>query len=108
MPGQMELYCSDDSIRKIINRFNTVQWQICAICLNDSTHINDPGKFISVILSSLMAMINLEITQINVLSKIDLLSTKDLPFSLDYFEELPNLKYLVDLLDVREVFLLFF
>jgi len=54
-----------------------------------------------------MAMINLEITQINVLSKVDLLSTKDLPFSLDYFEELPNLKYLVDLLDVREVFFIF-
>ena len=47
-----------------------------------------------------MAMINLEITQINVLSKMDLLP-KDLPFRLDYFEELPDLKHLVDLLDVR-------
>ncbi|KAF7637123.1 GPN-loop GTPase 2 [Meloidogyne graminicola] len=98
MPGQMELYCSDDSVRKIINWFNQMHWQICAVYLNDSTYINDSGKFISVILSSLMSMINLEMTQINVLSKVDLLSN-DLPFELDYYQELPDLKHLLDLLD---------
>lgn len=52
-------------------------------------------------------MINLEVAQINVLSKIDLLPD-DAPFRLDYFEELPNLRHLVELLDVLIIHSLFY
>jgi len=48
-------------------------------------------------------MINLEVAQVNVLSKVDLLP-EDAPFRLEFFEELPNLKHLADLLDVCPIF----
>ena len=44
-------------------------------------------------------MVKLETTQINVLSKIDLFPD-DAPFRLDYFEDLTNLKFLADILEV--------
>lgn len=102
MPGQMELYTSDDSVRKIIEQFGKWNSRLCAVHLTDSIYIADPGKFISVVLSALTIMINLETPQINVLSKSDLIP-KDAPFSPDYFELLPDLRYLVDLLEDHPV-----
>ena len=58
MPGQLELYTCDDSIRKILAQFEKWKWCLCAVHLNDSTHASDPGKFISVVLSTLAAMVN--------------------------------------------------
>jgi len=98
MPGQLELYCSTDSIQRTAQQFSKWHWQICAVHFSDSTYVNDVGKFVGVVLSSLSAMINLEMPQLNVLSKVDLLPD-DAPFRLDYFEELPNLRYLTDCLD---------
>uniref|UniRef100_A0A914H3S7 GPN-loop GTPase 2 n=1 Tax=Globodera rostochiensis TaxID=31243 RepID=A0A914H3S7_GLORO len=98
MPGQLELYCSEDSIKRIVAQFSSWGWHICAVHLSDSTYANDPGKFVSVLLSALSAMVNLEVSQINVLSKVDLLPDSA-PFRLEYFEELPNLKHLTDCLN---------
>lgn len=101
MPGQLELYNSDDSIAKIVRQFDKWGWRFCAVHLSDSMYCSDPGKFIAVILSALSIMVNLEIGQINVLSKTDLLGRgEELPYGFDFFERLPDLKYLVHLLDV--------
>uniref|UniRef100_A0A915DEX4 GPN-loop GTPase 2 n=1 Tax=Ditylenchus dipsaci TaxID=166011 RepID=A0A915DEX4_9BILA len=70
MPGQLELYNSDDSITNVIQQFNRWQWRICAIHLSDALYASDPGKFISVVLCALSIMVNLEVAQINVLSKL--------------------------------------
>lgn len=100
MPGQLELYNTDDSVAKIVRQLEKWGWRLCAIHLSDSVYCSDPGKFISVILSALSIMINLEMGQINVLSKTDLLSGQDLPYDFEFFEQLPDLKQIVRLLDV--------
>jgi len=98
MPGQLELYTCDDSMRQIVEQFRKWKWNLCAVHLNDSIYASDPGKFISVVLSSLIVMVNLELPQINVLSKVDSIPS-DAPYNLEYFEQLPDLKYLAQLLD---------
>ncbi|KAI1728895.1 ATP binding protein [Ditylenchus destructor] len=98
MPGQLELYNSDRSISDIITTFGKWQWRLCAVHLSDSLYVSDPGKFISVVLCALSIMVNLEVAQVNVLSKVDLLSP-DIPYNLEFFEQLPDLKQLVRLLD---------
>lgn len=49
-------------------------------------------------------MVNLEVPQVNVLSKADLLPS-DLPYDIDFFQQLPDLKYLIDLFDVSRLLL---
>lgn len=102
MPGQLELYNSDDSVRKIVDELTKKGFRLCAVHLSDSMHCSDVGKFVAVIFSALSIMINLEIAQINVLSKSDLLQ-ENLPFDLSFFEELPDLRYLTDRLEVSKI-----
>jgi GTPase SAR1 family protein len=99
MPGQLELYSSDDSISRITTQLTQWGFRLCAVHLSDSMYCSDAGKFVAVILSALSIMVNLEVPQINVLSKADLMPT-DLPYNAEFFQELPDLKYLVDLFDV--------
>lgn len=100
MPGQLELYNSDDSISRITSQLTRWNFRLCAVHLSDSLYCSDAGKFVAVILSALSIMINLEVPQINVLSKADLLPT-DLPYGVEFFQELPDLKYLLDLFGVN-------
>lgn len=44
-----------------------------AVNLVDSHYCHDPGTFVSVLLTSLATMVQMELPHINVLSKIDLL-----------------------------------
>jgi len=99
MPGQLELYNSDDTITKLIAQFTKWEWRLCAVHLSDSVFITDAGKFVSMILAALSIMINLEVPQLNVLTKADLIDTEKLPYEFKFFEELPDTQYLADLLD---------
>ena len=47
--------------------------QLVAVHLVDSHYCSDPGKFISVLLTSLSTMVQLELPHINILSKVDLM-----------------------------------
>ncbi|VDN03719.1 unnamed protein product [Thelazia callipaeda] len=98
-PGQLELYSNDDCITSIIHSMEKWGYRLVAVHLSDSLYCSDIGKFISVLLSALSVMINLECTQINVLSKQDLLRIDDLPYNFDFFEQLPDVQRLTDLLD---------
>lgn len=100
MPGQLELYNSDDSITRLIQQFTKWDWRLCAVHLSDAVYISDAGKFVSIILAALSIMVNLEVPQINVLTKADLIDPNRLPYDFKFFEELPDTKYLADLLDV--------
>ncbi|KAI6178313.1 GPN-loop GTPase 2 [Aphelenchoides besseyi] len=102
MPGQLELYNSDDSITKITRQLQAADCRLCAVHLSDSMYCSDAGKFVAVILSALSITINLELPQVNVLSKADLLPS-DLPYNADYYRQLPDLKHLTDLLDDHPV-----
>ncbi len=70
--------------------------------LVDSHYCSDAGKFISVLLTSLVAMLQLGLPHVNVLSKVDLIEQYGpLPFNLDFFTEVLNLSHLVEQLEVR-------
>ena len=88
-PGQVELYTHNNAMRSITAQllkrgikvhFNIIlylimyhSFQLVAVHLVDSHYCSDPGKFISVLLTSLSTMLQLELPHINILSKIDLI-----------------------------------
>ena len=47
--------------------------QLVAVHLVDSHYCSDPGKFISIVLTSLSTMVQIELPHINILSKVDLM-----------------------------------
>jgi GTPase SAR1 family protein len=93
-PGQVELFTHHDGIKTIIERFAKADYrvgtfsfcmassnnrlirsisQLCTVHLVDAHYCTDAAKYISVLLLSLRAMLQIELPHINVLSKIDLL-----------------------------------
>ncbi|NXS13692.1 GPN2 GTPase, partial [Neodrepanis coruscans] len=72
-------------------------FQLAAVHLVDSHYCTDPGKFISVLCTSLSTMLHVELPHINILSKMDLIEQYGkLAFNLDYYTEVLDLSYLVD------------
>ncbi|KPM09190.1 hypothetical protein QR98_0077230, partial [Sarcoptes scabiei] len=91
-PGQIELYtnypvfknivaallnykyCSQQSSSSNSKTIQTkLELRLVTINMVDSHYANDPGKFISVVLNSLLSMLHIESPFINVLSKADLM-----------------------------------
>ncbi|ETO28670.1 ATP(GTP)-binding protein Fet5 [Reticulomyxa filosa] len=66
-PGQIELY------RQLLEKMG---YRMCSLYLLDCNFIGDGSKFISGILSSLSAMLQLELPHINLLTKVDLLESE--------------------------------
>ncbi|TKR92077.1 hypothetical protein L596_006794 [Steinernema carpocapsae] len=99
MPGQLELYNSDDAVWKILQDLQKWGYRLTAVHMSDSLYCCDPGKFVAVVLAALSVMVNLEMPHVNVLSKVDLLRADDLPFRFDFFEEVPSMQRLVECLD---------
>lgn len=66
------------------------------IHLIDSHVLSLPSLYISALLLSLRTMLQMDLPHINVLTKIDNLSKyPDLPFNLDFYTEVQDLKYLL-------------
>ncbi|EDO30990.1 predicted protein [Nematostella vectensis] len=96
-PGQVELYTHHASVRNIVKQLEKWDSRLVAVHLVDSHYCSDPGKFISVLLTSLCTMIQVELPHINVLSKIDLIENYGkLAFGLDYYTEVLDLQFLVE------------
>lgn len=75
--------------------------RLASVHLVDSHYCSDAGKFISVLLTSLMTMLQLGLPHVNVLSKVDLVEQYGpLPFNLDFFTEVLDLSRLVEQLEV--------
>jgi len=75
MPGQIELYMDSESLKSVIEKLqknDKFKASLVAIELFEAFNIYDPAQYISICLSALSSMINLELPHINVLSKIDL------------------------------------
>jgi len=67
--------------------------------LIDSYALTSPSLYISTLLLSLRTMLQMDLTHINVLTKIDNLSKyPPLPFNLDFYTEVQDLSYLLPLL----------
>ncbi|ENN70868.1 GPN-loop GTPase 2 [Dendroctonus ponderosae] len=101
MPGQVELYTHHNSIKNIFAKLEKLNYHLCAVHLVDSHHCSDASKFISTLLLSLSTMIQVALPHVNVLSKADLLkaNAKKLDFGVDFYTDVLDLHYLLDLLD---------
>ncbi|XP_066991714.1 GPN-loop GTPase 2 isoform X2 [Anabrus simplex] len=97
-PGQVELYTHHNSMKNIMEKLDKFGLRLCSLHLVDSHYCSDPGKFISTLLLSLSAMLQLGLPHVNVLSKIDLLSkySSKLQFGLDFYTEVLDLNYLLE------------
>ena len=113
-PGQIELYTNHESLKRVINKLNSLAKQketiderteqnsvidlrLVAVNLVDSHYCTEAAKFISVALNCLNCMIHLEMPHINVLSKVDLIQKYgNTDFGIDFYCDILDLNYLVD------------
>lgn len=110
LPGQVELYTYNPSMYELVSYLTRkpstgsnctletgLNLHLTAVHLVDSHYCSDAGKFISCVLTSLTAMLQLSIPHVNILSKADLVEQfGDLAFNLDFFTEVLDLQYLID------------
>ena len=103
-PGQIELYTSSDCVRNIIsklvdNKKGRLDVRLTSVYMLDSHYCTDAGKFISALMTTLTAMLHIQLPHVNLLSKCDLVEKySSTSFNLDYFTEVLDLSYLVDTL----------
>ncbi|XP_033375498.1 GPN-loop GTPase 2 isoform X3 [Parus major] len=106
-PGQVELYTHHEALKNVFAQLAKWNFRVCvplclcsqlaAVHLVDSHYCTDPGKFISVLCTSLSTMLHVELPHVNVLSKMDLIEQYGkLAFNLDYYTEVLDLSYLLD------------
>ncbi|OWK54131.1 GPN-loop GTPase 2 [Lonchura striata] len=96
-PGQVELYTHHQALKNVLAQLAKWDFRLAAVHLVDSHYCTDPGKFISVLCTSLATMLHVELPHVNVLSKMDLIEQYGkLAFNLDYYTEVLDLSYLVD------------
>lgn len=102
-PGQSELYthhrAMKDIIVMLISNKCKKHFDLRLVCMNlcDAYHASDLGKYISLVMSSLATMANLELPHVNVLSKVDKIeSYGKTRFNLDFYCEVMDLKYLLE------------
>lgn len=100
-PGQVELYTHHNSMSSIFSQFESLNYHLCTVHLVDSHYCSEPSKFISTLMLSLNTMLQMGMPHVNVLSKADLFKRYEskLLFSLDFYTEVLDLRYLLDKLD---------
>lgn len=84
--------------RSLLQKHSANSWpqQLVALHFTDSYALTLPSLYISTLLLSLRAMLQMDLPHLNVLSKIDRLSSYGpLPFNLDYYTEVQDLSYLI-------------
>jgi len=99
-PGQVELFTHHDSLKRIFWKIAKMGYRLVAVHLTDSYCLSLPSLYISNLLLSLRAMLQMDLPHINVLTKIDKLSTYGkLPFNLDFYTDAQDLDYLMSELE---------
>lgn len=96
-PGQVELFTHHGALFKIFKKLEKeMDLRLCVVNLIDSIYITNPSQYISIVLLALRSMLMMDLPQINVFSKIDMLSQygNDLPFRLDYYTDVDDLSRL--------------
>lgn len=63
-------------MKQLVQQLEQWEFRVCGVFLVDSQFMVESFKFISGILAALSAMISLEIPQVNIMTKMDLLSKK--------------------------------
>ncbi|XP_031711718.1 GPN-loop GTPase 3 isoform X2 [Anarrhichthys ocellatus] len=75
-PGQIELYTHLPVMKQLVEQLQQREFRVCGVFLVDSQFMVESFKFISGVIAALSAMVLLEIPQINIMTKMDLLSPK--------------------------------
>mmetsp|Transcript_33167 Transcript_33167/g.75188 ORF Transcript_33167/g.75188 Transcript_33167/m.75188 type:complete len:319 (+) Transcript_33167:123-1079(+) len=104
-PGQVELYTHHEVMTKITQQLvKALDLRLAAVHLIDSTLCVDAYRYISAVLLSLSAMMQMELPHINVLSKIDMVMdhNDDLSFRLDYYAGVHDLSQLLRTLHTND------
>ena len=103
MPGQVELYTHHGSVRAVMHALAKQNHRFTAVHLVDAHHCSDPAKFISVLLVTLSTMVQLEMPQVNLLSKVDLIEAYgELAFNLDFYTDVLDPSRLLPFLQAHE------
>ncbi|CAH0001388.1 unnamed protein product [Clonostachys byssicola] len=101
-PGQVELYTHHNSLRNIFYKLQKNGFRFVSVHLSDSICLTQPSLYVSNVLLSLRAMIQMDMPHVNVLSKIDKVHAYDeLPFNLDYYTDVEDLGYLTPYLEAE-------
>jgi len=74
-PGQIELYTHHPFLPTLVQNLTRMGIRTSAVYLIESQFMEDKYKFFSGVLSAMSAMVNLEIPWINIMSKMDLVSS---------------------------------
>lgn len=99
-PGQVELYTHHNSLRNIFFKLQKIGYRLVVLHLSDSFCLTQPSLYVSNLLLALRAMLQMDLPHINVLTKIDKVSSYDpLPFNLDFYTEVQDLSYLLPSLE---------
>lgn len=100
-PGQVELYTHHNSLRNIFYKLQKKHnFRFVCVHLSDSICVTQPSLYVSNVLLSLRAMIQMDMPHVNVLSKIDKVHAYDeLPFNLEYYTDVDDLTYLTPYLE---------
>ncbi|KAI1379543.1 hypothetical protein F4677DRAFT_336041 [Hypoxylon crocopeplum] len=99
-PGQVELYTHHNSLRNIFFKLQKMGYRLVVVHLSDSFCLTQPSLYISNLILTLRAMLQMDLPHINVLTKIDKVSSyDDLPFNLDYYTEVQDLSYLISYME---------
>lgn len=99
-PGQVELFICHDAFRKLVGRLAKAHFRLATVHLIDSHYIQDPAKFVSVLVLTLQSMLQLEYPHVNVLTKIDNLQNyEELPLPLENYTDPVDLSFLTGLLE---------
>lgn len=75
-PGQIELYTHLPVMKQLVEQLQQWEFRVCGVFLVDSQFMVETFKFISGVMAALSAMVMLEIPQVNIMTKMDLLSPK--------------------------------
>jgi len=104
MPGQVELFTHHPSVRNVLQALQSVHnHRLVAVHLVDAHHCADAAKFISVLLVTLSTMLQLEMPQINLLSKVDLIEAYgDLDFNLDFYTDVLDPSRLLPFIEAEQ------
>lgn len=101
-PGQVELFTHHKSLRNIFFQIQNLGYRLIVIHLVDSYTLTLPSMYISALILSLRAMLQLDLPHLNVLTKIDNLSNyTSLPFNLDFYTDVQDLSYLLPHLEAE-------
>ncbi|KAM7200058.1 GPN-loop GTPase 2 [Naviculisporaceae sp. PSN 640] len=101
-PGQVELYTHHNSLRNIFYKLQKLGYRLVAVHLSDCFILTQPSLYLSNTLLSLRGMLQMDLPHINVLTKIDKISSYDpLPFNLDFYTDVQDLSYLIPSLEAE-------